>query len=86
MLQLAVAVHFPDGYIKKLLSVWFFHGLVKVYGVWVRSGQASHGVFHVVQYLVVVLVHCLVIILIVLFRLHRTECLVQIWGFLLPDF
>ena len=78
MLWLAVAVHFPDGGVKKLLAVRFLRGFVKVNGAWVRYGQVIQGVFHVLLYLVVVLVHCLIIFLIVLLLLHCTVCLVQI--------
>ena len=64
MLQITVAVHLPDGCIKKFLADRFLCGLVKVHGFWVRAVQVGQGVLHIVLYLVVVLVHCLVILLI----------------------
>ena len=77
MLQLTVAVYFPDGCVQEFFSVRLLHGLVKIYGVWVRAGQVNKGVLHVFLYLVVVLVHCLIVSLIVVFLLHCTEHLIR---------
>ena len=78
MLQLAVAVHLPDYCFRKFLAVRFLHGLVKTHGFRVRDGQLIKVVLHVVLYLVVVLVHRLIVFMIFLFLLYRTERLVQI--------
>ena len=86
MLELAVAVHLSDSCIQKFLVVRFLHCLIKVHGVWFRSGQVSKGVFHDVLYFIVILVHRLIVLLIVLFLLYRTERLVQVWVLLFPDF
>ena len=78
MIELTVAVHLSDSCIQKLHAVRFLHCLVKVHGVRVIADQVSKGVLHVVLYFIVVLVHRLIVLLIVLFLLHRTERLVQV--------
>ena len=72
MLDLTLAVKLSDRRIHKLDTVMFLHCLVKVHGVQVIAGQVSKGVLHVVLYFIVVLVHCLIVLLIVLFLLHLT--------------
>ena len=70
MLELAVAVRISDGYVHKFLAVRLLRCMIKIYGVRIRAGQVSKGVFYVVLYFIVVLVHRLILLLIFLFLLH----------------